>query len=133
MMVAIPGTAGLAALEERLRQDLAWLQLPAKPWVPRRVLDGQDVVDVVIVGAGMAGLVASAMLKRLGVDHQLVLDRARAGEEGPWVTFARMRTLRSPKELTGPAMCMPALTFRAFFEAQFGKTAWHALDRPSRT
>ena len=66
----------------------------------------------------MAGLVASAMLRRLGVDNQLVLDRARAGEEGPWVTFARMRTLRSPKELTGPAMGLPALTFRAFYEAQ---------------
>ena len=133
MMVAIPGTAGLAALEERLRQDLAWLQLPAKPWVPRRVVDGQDVVDVVIVGAGMAGLVASAMLKRLGVDNQLVLDRAPAGHEGPWITFARMRTLRSPKELTGPAMGLPALTFRAFYEAQYGQAAWQGLDRVPRT
>ena len=133
MMVATPGTAGLAALEERLRQDLAWLQLPAKPWVPRRVVDGQDVVDVVIIGAGMAGLVASAMLKRLGVDNQLVLDRAPAGHEGPWITFARMRTLRSPKELTGPAMGLPALTFRAFYEAQYGQAAWQGLDRVPRT
>jgi cation diffusion facilitator CzcD-associated flavoprotein CzcO len=133
MMVATPGTAGLAALEERLRQDLAWLQLPAKPWVPRRVVDGQDVVDVVIIGAGMAGLVASAMLKRLGVDNQLVLDRALAGHEGPWITFARMRTLRSPKELTGPAMGLPALTFRAFYEAQYGQAAWQGLDRVPRT
>ncbi len=121
MTVTTPGTAGLAALEERLRQDLAWLELPSKPWVPRRVVDGEGVVDVVIVGAGMAGLVASAMLKRLGVDNQLVLDRAPAGHEGPWVTFARMRTLRSPKELTGPAMGLPALTFRAFYEAQYGR------------
>src|SRR5580700_8394039 len=133
MTVATPGTAGLAALEERLRQDLAWLQLPAKPWVPRRVVDGQDVVDVVIIGAGMAGLVASAMLKRLGVDNQLVLDRAPAGHEGPWITFARMRTLRSPKELTGPAMGLPALTFRAFYEAQYGQAAWQGLDRVPRT
>src|SRR5262249_25742793 len=107
--------------------------LPAKSWVPRRVVEGRAVVDVVIVGAGMAGLVASAILKRLGVDNQLVLDRARAGQEGPWVTFARMRTLRSPKELTGPAMGMPALTFRAFYEAQYGKLAWQALDRAPRT
>ena len=129
----MPNAAGLAALEERLRQDLAWLELPAKPWVPRRVVDGQDVVDVVIVGAGMAGLVASATLKRLGIDNHLVLDRAPAGQEGPWVTFARMRTLRSPKELTGPAMGMPALTFRAFYEAQYGLAAWQALDRAPRT
>jgi FAD-dependent urate hydroxylase len=133
MTAIIPDAAGLAALEERLRQDLAWLELPAKPWVPRRVVDGQDVIDVVIIGGGMAGLVASGMLKRMGVDNHLVLDRAKAGREGPWVTYARMRTLRSPKELTGPAMGLPALTFRAFYEAQFGKEAWKALDRAPRT
>ncbi|WFU40742.1 NAD(P)/FAD-dependent oxidoreductase [Bradyrhizobium sp. CB82] len=133
MTTMTPNAAGLAALEERLKQDLSWLELPAKSWVPRRVVDGEAIIDVVIVGAGMAGLVASAMLKRLGVDNHLVLDRARAGEEGPWVTFARMRTLRSPKELTGPAMGMPALTFRAFFEAQYGREAWKTLDRAPRT
>ena len=133
MTMTPPSAAGLAALEERLRQDLAWLELPAKSWVPRRAVDGHDVVDVVIVGAGMAGLVASATLKRLGVDNQLVLDRAPAGQEGPWVSFARMRTLRSPKELTGPAMGIWALTFRAFYEAQYGPAAWQALDRAPRT
>src|SRR5882724_6722039 len=132
MTTMTPDAAGLAALEERLKQDLAWLELPAKSWVPRRVVDGQGVVDVVIVGAGMAGLVASAMLKRLGIDNHLVLDRAPAGQEGPWVTFARMRTLRAPKELTGPAMGMPALTFRAFYEAQFGRAAWDALGKVPR-
>ncbi|MCP3474885.1 NAD(P)/FAD-dependent oxidoreductase [Bradyrhizobium sp. CCGUVB1N3] len=133
MTTMTPNAAGLATLEERLKQDLSWLELPAKSWVPRRAVEGEAVVDVVIVGAGMAGLVASAMLKRLGVDNHLVLDRARAGKEGPWVTFARMRTLRSPKELTGPAMGMPALTFRAFYEAQYGRDAWKALDRAPRT
>jgi len=132
MTVTAAGAIGLAALEARLKQDLAWLELPSKSWVPRRVVDGQDVVDVVIVGAGMAGLVTSGVLKRLGVDNHLVLDRAPAGREGPWVTFARMRTLRSPKELTGPAMGLPALTFRAFYEAQYGEAAWKALDRAPR-
>lgn len=133
MTTATPSATGLAALEERLKQDLAWLALPAKPWVPRRQADGETVADVVIVGAGMAGLVASASLQCLGVDNHLVLDRAPAGREGPWVTFARMRTLRSPKELTGPAMGIPALTFRAFYEAQYGTAAWQALDRAPRT
>ncbi|NKL01281.1 SidA/IucD/PvdA family monooxygenase [Rhizobium leguminosarum bv. viciae] len=122
----------LEALEARLRQDLAWLELPAKSWVPPRVLDGQAVVDVVIIGAGMAGLVASAMLKRLGVANHILLDKAPAGSEGPWVTFARMRTLRSPKQLTGPAMGLPALTFRAYYEALHGRDAWVALDRAPR-
>ncbi|TAY50855.1 NAD(P)-binding domain-containing protein [Rhizobium leguminosarum] len=122
----------LEALEARLRQDLAWLELPAKSWVPPRLVDGQGVVDVVIIGAGMAGLVASAMLKRLGVANHVVLDKAPAGSEGPWVTFARMRTLRSPKQLTGPAMGLPALTFRAYYEALHGRDAWVALDRAPR-
>jgi cation diffusion facilitator CzcD-associated flavoprotein CzcO len=123
---------GLDALEARLRQDLAWLELPAKSWVPARTVDGKEVVDVAVIGGGMAGLVASGMLKRLGVANHVVLDRASAGREGPWVTFARMRTLRSPKQLTGPAMGLPALTFRAYYEALHGREAWVALDRAPR-
>ena len=126
----VPGD--LEALEARLRQDLSWLELPAKSWVPTREVDGRTVVDVVIIGGGMAGLVASGMLKRMGVANHLVLDKAPAGQEGPWVTFARMRTLRSPKVLTGPAMGLPALTFRAYYEARFGREAWVALDRAPR-
>ncbi|HSV84748.1 MAG TPA: NAD(P)/FAD-dependent oxidoreductase, partial [Ramlibacter sp.] len=51
---------------------------------------------------------------------------------GPWATTARMETLRSPKELTGPALGLPALTFRAWFEAQFGLAAWDAMDKIPR-
>jgi FAD-dependent urate hydroxylase len=133
MTMTTPSAAGLATLEARLKQDLAWLELPTKSWVPRRTVEGAPVTDVVIIGAGMAGLVTSGMLKRLGVDNLLVLDRAPQGQEGPWVNFARMRTLRSPKQLTGPAMGLPALTFRAFYEAQFGEAAWKLLDRVPRT
>ncbi|MDR6869317.1 cation diffusion facilitator CzcD-associated flavoprotein CzcO [Bosea sp. BE125] len=132
MTVSSTTPMGLARLEARLRQDLEWLELPAKSWVPPREIDGRRVLDVVVIGAGMAGLVASGMLKRLGVDNHVLYDRAPAGLEGPWVTFARMRTLRSPKQLTGPAMGLPALTFRAFYEAQFGRDAWDALDRAPR-
>ena len=32
-----PSSAGLAALEARLREDLAWLELPAKRWIPERL------------------------------------------------------------------------------------------------
>ena len=35
-----------------------------------------------------------------------------------------METLRSPPELTGPAFGFSNLTFRAWFEAQFGTAAW---------
>lgn len=122
---------GLAALEARLRQDMAWLGLPAKRWVPLREGQGEALLDVAIVGGGMAGLALLATLTHLGVRAR-VYDRSPAGFEGPWATTARMETLRSPKELTGPALGLPALTFRAWFEAQFGLEAWDALDKIPR-
>ncbi|MGE8701452.1 MAG: SidA/IucD/PvdA family monooxygenase, partial [Achromobacter sp.] len=122
---------GLPALEARLRQDLSWLELPAKNWVTPRQVDGQQVLDVAIVGGGMGGLAAAASLKHLGIDAP-IFDQAPEGYEGPWATTARMETLRSPKQLTGPALGLPALTFRAWFEAQFGLDAWEALDKIPR-
>lgn len=127
-----PAADRLAALETRLREDLDWLELPAPPWVPARNVDAQRVLDVAIIGAGMAGLAASAELRLLGVDNQRLFDQAPAGEEGPWVTYARMQTLRSPKQLTGPALRLPALTFRAWYEAQFGREQWNALYKIAR-
>ncbi|MFT8701468.1 MAG: NAD(P)/FAD-dependent oxidoreductase [Acetobacter orientalis] len=121
----LPG--GLEKLEARLKQDLAWLELPAKSWVPEQCIDNRKVRDVVIIGGGMAGLTASGMLSRYGVQNHVVYDRAPVGQEGPWVTYARMETLRSPKTLTGPCLGLPALTFRAWYEARFGVDAWEDL------
>jgi cation diffusion facilitator CzcD-associated flavoprotein CzcO len=59
---------------------------------------------VAIIGAGMAGLAAAFALKRLGISNVRLFDRAPRGCEGPWVTYARMQTLRSPPELTGPTL-----------------------------
>lgn len=123
---------GLAALEARLKQDLVWLGWPAAGWLPPpRQYAGHTVLDVVIIGAGQAGLAVAAVLAQQGI-QAVVLDRAPAGQEGPWVTTARMETLRSPKELTGPALGLPNLTFRAWFEAQFGATGWAQLDKIPR-
>lgn len=133
MNLALPPPTGLSALEQRLRQDLEWLEWPAKDWVPAREHRGERVRDVVVIGAGMCGLAAAAALKGLGLSNLTVLDRAPAGREGPWVTYARMETLRSPKQLTGPALGLPALTFRAWYEAQFGRAGWDALGKIPRT
>ena len=120
-------SSGLAGLQARLEQDLAWLELPAKRWVVTQEHEGQPVFEVAIIGAGMAGMAAAASLTLTGI-QAVMFDRAPAGFEGPWVTTARMQTLRSPKQLTGPALGLAALTFRAWFEAQFGLDAWTALD-----
>ncbi len=122
---------GLSGLEKRLKQDLDWLDLPAKEWVIPRSTNDYLMVDVAIIGAGMAGMAAAAALRLLGI-RAVMFDRASEGFEGPWATTARMETLRSPKQLTGPALGLPALTFRAWFEAQFGIQAWESLDKIPR-
>ncbi len=129
--LAPPDEHNLQKLEARLRKDLACLCLPAKRWVPPSKVDGHEVLNVVIVGGGMSGLALSASLLHLGIEAPLV-ERAPEGFEGPWSTTARMETLRSPKELTGPALGFAALTFNAWFEAQFGQAAWAALDKIPR-
>ncbi|MGB3290570.1 MAG: NAD(P)/FAD-dependent oxidoreductase [Burkholderiaceae bacterium] len=128
---SIPPVQGLEALERRLAQDLVWLDLPAKPWVPQASIDGQELLDVAIIGGGMAGLAAAAALGHKGMRAR-IFDAAPQGFEGPWARTARMETLRSPKQLTGPALGFPALTFRAWFEAQFGSQEWSRLDKIPR-
>ena len=122
---------GLQALEQRLAWELAALQLPAARWTPELQHDGQSVVDVVIVGGGMSGLTLGAALRHRGM-HVDIYDESPEGFEGPWATTARMETLRSPKQLTGPALGIPSLSFRAWFEAQWGTPAWEALDKIPR-
>jgi cation diffusion facilitator CzcD-associated flavoprotein CzcO len=128
------GPASLAALEARFRRDLELLTIPpAKQWSePRNHPQYGPVLDVAIVGAGMAGLSAALALKCLGVRNLRLFDRAPNGLEGPWATYARMEVLRSPKELIGPSLGFSNLTFRAWFEAQFGRAAWDKVHRIPR-
>ena len=131
MTTATDTPIGLPALQARLAFELEALQLPAARWTPVLERDGQAVADVAIVGAGMAGLALAAALRHKGLDVR-IYDEAPAGWEGPWATTARMETLRSPKQLAGPALGIPSLTFRAWFEAQWGRAAWDALDKIPR-
>ncbi|MCA8930251.1 MAG: NAD(P)/FAD-dependent oxidoreductase [Alphaproteobacteria bacterium] len=129
----MPVPTSLAALEADLARDLRLLNYPPKGWVPETsATDGRPVSDVIVAGGGMLGLTVSFALRRQGIERLRLLDRAEAGREGPWVTYARMRTLRSPNHLTGPAMGLPALTFRAWYEAQHGAEAWAGLGKIPR-
>lgn len=118
----------LAEHEARVAHDLATLNHGAPDWlIPR---DG--VIDVVIVGGGQSGLAAAFALQRERIANILILDENPAGFEGPWDTYARMRTLRTPKELTGIDLGIPSLTFRAWWEAQHGAEGWAAIGKIPR-
>lgn len=127
----LPG--GLAALEARVAHDLACLNYPPANWVPeRRGARGERVLDALVVGGGMCGQTAAFALMREGVRNIRAVDRAARGSEGPWGTYARMETLRSPKHLTSPDLGIASLTFRAWYEARFGADGWTALYKVFR-
>lgn len=126
-------SAGLDALEKVARHDLARLNYPPADWVPRRTgPDGTRALDVLLVGAGMCGQTAGFGLLREGIRNIRVIERNTHGHEGPWNTTARMPILRSPKHLTGPDLGIPSLTFRAWYEAQYGLDGWDRLYKIAR-
>ena len=129
-----PGPRSLAELERRFARDLELLTLPpAKQWLEPHVHpEWGPVLDVAIVGAGMAGLAAAFALKCLNVRSMRVFDRAPAGSEGPWITYARMEVLRSPPELRlepGSECQVGELEGRA---RQFRRRAQHLHARMGR-
>jgi cation diffusion facilitator CzcD-associated flavoprotein CzcO len=116
-------------LEAQVRDDLAKTSHPSAPWLePKRAPDGQPALDVLIVGGGQSGLTIAFGLKRSQVTNILIIDKAGEGKEGPWLSYARMHTLRSPKDFTGPDLDTPSLTYQSWHEARFGKENWQALD-----
>jgi FAD-dependent urate hydroxylase len=119
---------GLVALTRQVRRDLELLDYPRRPWVtPRLAKSGEPIYDVVIVGGGQSGLTTAFGLARERVGNVLVVDQNPLDRAGPWLNFARMRTLRTPKYLTGPDLGIPSLTPRAYYEAQFGEGSWEQL------
>jgi FAD-dependent urate hydroxylase len=118
----------LAALALRVRDDLERIAHPRMGWLEPRVgPDSEPAFDVLIVGAGQSGIATAFGLQRARVDNVLLLDKAEAGLEGPWKTYARMPTLRSPKDYTGPDLEIPSLTYQSWHEARFGREDWAQL------
>lgn len=122
----------LEALNERVTTDLSYLGFGGRNWVrPLKSPDGH-VYDVVIIGGGQSGLSAAFGLLSQRVSNILVIDENREGLEGPWVTYARMVTLRTPKHLAPIDFGIPSLTFRSWWEAQFGPEGWATVDKIPR-
>lgn len=119
---------GLEALEARARQDLQYLDFPHQRWVRPREHEGHPVRDVVVVGGGLSGLGIAFGLLREQVDNLAVIDRADEGMEGPWLSYARMHTLRTAKTLVGPDLGIASLSFPAWYAASRGQAAWDALE-----
>lgn len=117
----------LADLEQDVARDLQLVAYPDQPWVPPRSHEGEPVVDVLIVGAGQGGLAIAAALLRERITRIELVDSADDGEEGIWMRFARMQTLRTPKHIGGPDLGLPSLTFQAWYEAQHGRAAFAAI------
>jgi len=123
----------LTELEASVRADLAMIAHPHAAWLePKIGPDGKPALDVLIVGAGQSGIAIGFGLLRSRVGNILLLDKAEEGKEGPWLTYARMPTLRSPKDYTGPDLDIPSLTYQSWHEARFGKQSWQALNLIAR-
>ncbi|WP_025035300.1 NAD(P)-binding domain-containing protein [Bradyrhizobium sp. DOA9] len=119
----------LTQLEADVRADLARIAHPHAAWLePKIGPDGNAALDVLIVGAGQSGIAIGFGLMRSRVSSILVIDKAEEGKEGPWRTYARMPTLRSPKDYTGPDLDIPSLTYQSWHEARFGKESWQQLS-----
>ena len=119
---------GLDAHNERVRYDLEALCLNAPTWVE----PVEGVYDVVIVGGGQSGMGAALSLRKERITNVLIIDENPEGLEGPWVTYARMITLRTPKDLLSIDIGIPSLTFREYWVAKHGEQSWQEIDKIPR-
>ncbi|WP_176083764.1 NAD(P)/FAD-dependent oxidoreductase [Martelella sp. HB161492] len=120
----------LAALKARAAYEIDCIEGMAPVWLEKPEADNS--YNVVIVGAGLNGLSAAFALKRRGIRGVVVIDQAVKGREGPWITSARMKTLRSPKTLAGPDFGIPSLSPRAWYETVHGADSFAGIEKIAR-
>ena len=130
--MTVPETIHLPALEAQVARELELTRFAGPTWTRPRTDGDANVYDVAVIGGGQSGLSTAFGLRREGVHNVIVLDENGAGSEGPWPTYARMITLRTPKELTPIDFGIPSLTFRAWYEAQHGAAGWALVDKIPR-
>ena len=123
---------GLETLNTQVKKDLSYLAYGGADWVRPLTHPKGHVYDVVIIGGGQSGLGTAFGLLQERISNILIIDENPEGLEGPWETYARMVTLRTPKHLTSIDLGVPSLTFRSYWEAQFGPKSWEAIDKIPR-
>ncbi|ESA33782.1 oxidoreductase [Leptolyngbya sp. Heron Island J] len=122
----------LADADQRLQRlatdiatDLELLSYPSRTWDYSRHTDS---LEVAIIGAGYVGKSAAFGLRRYGLSQVRIFDRCSPGQEGPWRTYARNATLRTPKDVTGGLdWGMPNLNFRRWCAACYGDEYWQQI------
>ena len=115
----------LHRLTQAIYADLDVLNYPSKSWDYSR---DHAILEVAILGAGHCGKSTAFGLRRHGIERVRIFDRRRSGQEGPWRTFARNATLRTPKHVTGGLEWGIAnLHFSRWCTARYGEAYWERI------
>ncbi|WP_312976919.1 NAD(P)/FAD-dependent oxidoreductase [Corynebacterium sp.] len=120
--------ANLESLAAQARADMA-LTGHNHDWVPA---PAEGAWNVLVIGGGQAGLGTAFALSRHRIGGVKVLEAGPPQEAGCWTRYARMHTLRSPKNMKGIELDIPSLHTERWFEAKYGAEAWAATDLTPR-
>lgn len=111
-------------LTDRARRAVAQVSRPVADWVPRSAAEH----DVVIIGGGQSGISIAFALRRAGIGHFAVYDEVPSGVSN-WNSTARMRTLRTPKTITGLEQGIPELSFETYYEGLNGPGSFETIGK----
>jgi FAD-dependent urate hydroxylase len=115
----------LQTLTQAIQDDLEVLAYPSRTWNYCR---DPGVKEVAIVGAGHTGKSIAFGLRRHGIENVQIFDRNPPHQAGPWRSYARNHTLRTPKEVTGGLdWGIPNLNVQRWCIARYGKTYWQQM------
>lgn len=92
----------------------------------------KKIIPIAIIGSGMAGIAVAHELKNRRISQFHIFESKNDGLEGPWPN-ARMKTLRSGKDLTGPALLDNALSFKSWFLKTYSEEKWNSIIKASVT
>jgi cation diffusion facilitator CzcD-associated flavoprotein CzcO len=119
----LPFSLFSVSLEKQIQSDLAKINHPPLTWT----IEHTDILDVAIIGGGMAGNAAAFALQKEKISNIKIFDENPPNEEGAWIKSARMHSLQSGNRWMGPALDIPSLTYQAWYESTYGMQAFEDL------